>query len=67
MGASVADYQQRFKVISMHLFGGRNVLHVLQDELPEPGFEPVVPDLEDLYFATIKGFTSPTLASGTAN
>ena len=66
-GSEVADYQQRFKVISMHLFGGRNVLHVLQDELPEPGFEPVVPDLEDLYFATIKGFTSPTLASGTAN
>src|SRR6202167_4928065 len=62
-GSEVADYQQRFKVISMHLFGGRNVLHVLQDELPEPGFEPVVPDLEDLYFATIKGFTSPTSAS----
>jgi len=65
--SEVADYQQRFQVISMHLFGGRNVLHVLQDELPEPGFEPVVPDLEDLYFATIKGFTSPTLASGAAN
>ena len=56
--SQVADYQQRFRVISMHLFGGRNVLHVLHDELPEPGFEPVVPDLEDLYFATIKGFTS---------
>ncbi len=60
--SEVADYQQRFRVISMHLFGGRNVLHVLQDELPEPGFEPVAPDLEDLYFATIKGFTP-----GTAN
>jgi ABC-2 type transport system ATP-binding protein len=54
----VADYQQRFRVISMHLFGGRNVLHVLHDELPEPGFEPVAPDLEDLYFATIKGLTA---------
>jgi ABC-2 type transport system ATP-binding protein len=60
--SQVADYQQRFRVISMHLFGGRNVLHVLHDELPEPGFEPVAPDLEDLYFATIKGF-----ASGAAN
>jgi ABC-2 type transport system ATP-binding protein len=56
--SQLADYQQRFRVISMHLFGGRNVLHVLQDELPEPGFEPVAPDLEDLYFATIKGFTA---------
>jgi ABC-2 type transport system ATP-binding protein len=56
--SQVADYQQRFRVISMHLFGGRNVLHVFHDELPEPGFEAVAPDLEDLYFATIKGFTA---------
>jgi ABC-2 type transport system ATP-binding protein len=58
----VADYQKRYRVISMHLFGGRNVLHVLHDELPEPGFEPVAPDLEDLYFTTIKG-----LMAGVAN
>jgi len=56
--SQVADYQQRFQVISMHLFGGRNVLHVLHDTEPEPGFEPVAPDLEDLYFATIKGYTA---------
>ena len=53
----VAEYQERFRVISMRLFAGRTVLHVLQNDLPEPGFEPVVPDLEDLYFATIRGFT----------
>ena len=52
----VPDYQQRFRVISMRLFAGRTLLHVLSDELPEPGFEPVVPDLEDLYFTTIRGF-----------
>ena len=55
--AQLADYQQRFRVISMRLFAGRTLLHVLQDDLPEPGFEPVVPDLEDLYFATIRGFS----------
>ncbi len=54
--SQVAEYQKRLRVISMHLFGGRNILHVLHDESPEPGFEPVAPDLEDLYFATIKGF-----------
>jgi len=54
--AQLADYQQRFRVISMRLVAGKTLLHVLQDELPEPGFEPVVPDLEDLYFATIRGF-----------
>ncbi len=53
----LTDYQQRFRVISMHLFAGRTRLHVLQEEMPEPDFEPVVPDLEDLYFATIRGFT----------
>ena len=52
----LTDYQQRFRVISMRLVAGRTLLHVLQDALPEPGFEPVVPDLEDLYFATIRGF-----------
>jgi ABC-type multidrug transport system ATPase subunit len=56
--SEVAEHQQRFRVISMRLFGGRNVLHVWHDELPGEGFEPVVPDLEDLYFATIKGFTA---------
>ncbi|MFZ0313614.1 MAG: ABC transporter ATP-binding protein [Candidatus Korobacteraceae bacterium] len=60
--SEVPDYQQRFQVISMRLFAGRTMLHVLQDDVPEPGFEPVVPDLEDLYFATIRGFTP-----GTAN
>ena len=54
--ADLADYQQRFCVISMRLFAGRTLLHVLQDDLPEPGFEPVIPDLEDLYFAAIRGF-----------
>jgi ABC-2 type transport system ATP-binding protein len=53
--AQLADYQQRFKVISMRLVAGKTLLHVHQSELPESGFEPVVPDLEDLYFATIRG------------
>ena len=56
--SDVPDHQQRFRVISMRLFAGRTMLHVLQDDLPEPGFEPVVPDLEDLYFATIRGFSA---------
>ena len=56
--AEVPDYQQRFRVISMRLVAGRTLLHVLSDELPEPDFEPVVPDLEDLYFATIRGFSA---------
>jgi ABC-2 type transport system ATP-binding protein len=58
--SEVPDYQQRLRVISMRLFAGRTLLHVLQDDPPDPDFEPVIPDLEDLYFATIRGFTSGT-------
>ena len=65
--AELPDYQQRFRIISMHLFAGRTVLHVLQDESPEAGFEPVTPDLEDLYFATIKGFLHGAAADQPAN
>jgi ABC-2 type transport system ATP-binding protein len=54
--AEVETCRQRHKMISMRLFAGRTVIHVLSDEKPEEGFEPVAPDLEDLYFATIKGF-----------
>lgn len=54
--SEVTDYQQRLQVISMHLSAGRTMLHVFQDEAPDANFEPVTPDLEDLYFATIKGY-----------
>src|SRR5438270_1996808 len=62
--SQLASYRQRFLLLSTPLFGRRNVVHVYSDHLPETGFEPVKPDLEDLYFATIKGFTrtTPTLA-----
>ena len=52
----VASYRERFQLISMRLFAGQTVVHVLSAKQPENGFEPVTPDLEDFYFATIKGF-----------
>jgi len=54
--AEVAACSQRYKVISRRLFAGQTLIHVLSNERPEEGFEPAAPDLEDLYFATIKGF-----------
>ena len=54
--SEVAEQRERFHVISMRLFAGRTLIHVLNEKQPEAGFEPVVPDLEDLYFATIRGF-----------
>jgi len=49
-------YRDRFQLVSMRLFAGETLVHILSDLRPEDGFEPVPPDLEDLYFATIKGF-----------
>lgn len=46
------DIQNRYQVILSHLSGGETVVHVLSDDRPE-GFEPVAPDLEDVYFATL--------------
>lgn len=54
--SELAVYRERFQVISMRLIAGQASLHVLSEQEPEPGFESASPDLEDLYFATIKGF-----------
>ncbi len=40
--------------ISERLSGGRTVVRVIADSEPGNGFERVEPDLEDLYFATVK-------------
>lgn len=57
--AEASSYRERFQVISMRLFAGQSVVHVLSDQQPEADFEAAQPDLEDLYFATIKGFLHP--------
>jgi ABC-type multidrug transport system ATPase subunit len=40
-------------VILSRLVGGRTLIHVLSDTNPGQGFEPVVPDLEDVYFTAL--------------
>ena len=47
-------YQQELPVISNRLLGGKRDLHVVSDALPGPGFEPTEPDLEDVYFSTLR-------------
>lgn len=42
-------------VISTKLFAGRTVAHIYSNTPPGPGFEPVAPDLEDVYFSTMAG------------
>ena len=47
------DCRARYQVISTRLFAGRTVIHVLADQPPGDGFEPVQGGLEDVYFSTL--------------
>lgn len=55
--SAVQGYRAAHDVIATRLFGGRTQIHVLADAPPEPGFEPVPPDLEDVYFSVL--FSQP--------
>jgi ABC-2 type transport system ATP-binding protein len=49
--SELPDYQQRHRVVSTKLLGGRTQVKVLSDAPPGDGFEPAEPSLEDVYFA----------------
>jgi ABC-2 type transport system ATP-binding protein len=51
--SAVDEYRRKLAVISTRLFAGRTQLHVIANERPESGFEPVAPDLEDVYFSAL--------------
>jgi len=50
----LAELANRVVVISSRLVAGRTVIHVLAGDSPDDGFEPVEPDLKDVYFSTLK-------------
>ncbi|MTI89156.1 MAG: ABC transporter ATP-binding protein [Balneolaceae bacterium] len=49
----LADMEEKHQVISTRLFAGQTVIHVFCNTHPGDGFEPVRPDLEDVYFSTM--------------
>jgi ABC-type multidrug transport system ATPase subunit len=51
----LAEVERDFAVISTKMLAGRTVVHVYGDALPGAEFEPVAPDLEDVYFAAMSG------------
>ncbi|MGO9166505.1 MAG: ATP-binding cassette domain-containing protein, partial [Candidatus Sulfotelmatobacter sp.] len=65
--SELAAHRERFKVILIRLFGGRTLIHVWSDTPPDTGFEAVTPDLEDLYFATIRGYSQLPATPGQVN
>ena len=50
----VAACRAALPVLSTQLRAGRILLQVLSDARPDAGFEPVAPDLEDVYFAALR-------------
>ena len=51
---AVPQYRDKFTVLSARLFAGETRIHVLADARPEEGFEPIAPDLEDVYFSVLR-------------
>ncbi len=49
----LADYQQRFRVISNKLVGGQPLIHVFSDAQPDSGFVRAEENLEDVFFAKL--------------
>jgi ABC-2 type transport system ATP-binding protein len=52
--SAIEGYRKRFSVLSTRLVGGKTIVHVLADGRPDEGFEPVEPDLEDVYFGQLR-------------
>jgi len=51
---ALPELERAHAVISTKLLAGRTVVHVYSGTPPGPGFEPSEPDLEDVYFSTIR-------------
>jgi ABC-2 type transport system ATP-binding protein len=51
--AQLPAYEQKYQIISRRLAAGQTLLHVLAEEQPDPSFEPVQPDLRDVYFSIL--------------
>ncbi len=47
--------EQRLSVISTRLTAGRTIAHVYAESSPGPEFEPVEPDMKDVYFSVMAG------------
>jgi ABC-2 type transport system ATP-binding protein len=53
--AELPELERRHAVISTKLLAGRTVARVYSESGPGPGFEPVEPDLQDVYFRAMSG------------
>lgn len=52
---ALPEVEREHPVISTKLLAGRTIVHVYGEAPPGAGFEPVDPDLEDVYFSVMAG------------
>jgi ABC-2 type transport system ATP-binding protein len=68
--ADLEACKQRLTVLSSRLSGGRTLVRVHAETEPEPGFQPVEPELEDVYFwyihqqPVVTDFSASSAATG---
>jgi ABC-2 type transport system ATP-binding protein len=66
----VASAEHDYAVISTKMLAGLTFVNVFSDALPDAGFEPVEPDLKDVYFSAMGGHYrstgagAPVIAAG---
>jgi ABC-2 type transport system ATP-binding protein len=66
--ADLPGIEREMRVISTKLLAGRTIVHVHAEVSPGPEFEPVEPDLKDVYFSVMTGHHGGSvMAAGTAS
>ena len=53
--SELPEIERQFRVICTKLLAGRTLVHVYAESRPGINFEPVEPDLEDVYFSVMAG------------
>lgn len=51
--SELAAINEKYQVLSSKLVAGRPLVHVLSEQDPGDGFEPIAPDLEDVFFSSV--------------
>src|SRR5215510_2158150 len=54
--SELADYEQRYQVVSTRLVGGRPFLHIYSPVPLTDGFAATAPDLEDVFFTKVRSW-----------
>ena len=54
--AELPSFEERYKIISSRLVGGRPFIHILSEHALNAGFQASTPDLEDVFFTKIRGW-----------